>query len=128
MNQRSFTRTFYTITLILILWSQKIMAWDPNNFKKLTDADLKKKLNSQQYQCTQQDGTERPFQNEYWNNHREGIYVDVVSGEPLFSSTDKYDSGSGWPSFTQPIKKENVVTREDHSLLMTRTEIRSKHG
>jgi peptide methionine sulfoxide reductase msrA/msrB len=90
--------------------------------------ELKKKLTPLQYQVTQECGTERPFQNAYWNNHAPGIYVDVVSGEPLFSSLDKYDSGSGWPSFTRPIEKRNVTERLDVSLGMTRTEVRSKQA
>lgn len=99
--------------------------------KKVTDMDTKKedlknKLTPLQYDVTQNEGTEPPFKNEYWDNHREGIYVDVVSGEPLFSSKDKFDSGTGWPSFTKPLVKENVVEKEDHHLFMTRTEVRSK--
>ncbi len=81
-----------------------------------------------QYKVTQHEGTERPFQNEYWNNKAEGIYVDIVSGEPLFSSTHKYKSGTGWPSFWQPLTPEHIVTREDRKFFMTRTEVRSKHG
>ena len=81
-----------------------------------------------QYKITQQNGTEPPFSNEYWDNKKQGIYVDIVSGEPLFSSTDKYDSGTGWPSFTQPLVPENIVEQEDRSLFMIRTEVRSKHG
>jgi peptide methionine sulfoxide reductase msrA/msrB len=90
--------------------------------------ELKKKLTPLQYKVTQECGTERPFQNAYWDNHAPGIYVDVVSGEPLFSSLDKYDSGSGWPSFTKPLEKVNVTERLDVSLGMTRTEVRSKHA
>lgn len=97
-------------------------------YMKPDDADLKKKLTPLQFQVTQQCGTEAPFQNEYWDNKKEGIYVDVVSGEPLFSSTDKFDSGSGWPSFTKPIEPEDVVTKNDDSLFMRRVEVRSKHG
>lgn len=89
---------------------------------------LKAKLSSLQYEVTQNCGTEPPFNNEYWDNHREGIYVDVVSGEPLFSSRDKFDSGTGWPSFTRPLVKENLVEKEDRSHFMMRTEIRSKNG
>jgi methionine-R-sulfoxide reductase len=85
-------------------------------------------LTSLQYEVTQKKGTERPFQNEYWNNKKEGIYVDVVSGEPLFSSLDKYDSGTGWPSFTRPLEPGNIVEKKDRSLFMTRTEVRSKNG
>ena len=96
-----------------------------SEFKKPSDTELKQKLTSLQYQVTQHEGTERPFQNEYWDNHEPGIYVDVVSGEPLFSSLDKFDSGTGWPSFTRPLVSENVTTRTDRSLFMTRTEVRS---
>ncbi len=90
--------------------------------------DLKKKLTPLQFQVTQEEGTERPFQNEYWDNKREGIYVDIVSGEPLFSSKDKFESKSGWPSFTRPLDPENVLEREDTGLGMRRTEVRSRHG
>lgn len=92
------------------------------------DEILKKKLTPLQYKVTQENGTERPFKNEYWNNHDQGIYVDVVSGEPLFSSIDKFKSGTGWPSFTRPLEPENIVEKEDKSLFMSRTEVRSKHG
>ena len=92
------------------------------------DETLRKKLTPIQYKVTQKDGTEPPFQNEYWDNKREGIYVDIVSGEPLFSSLDKYDSGTGWPSFTKPLEPSNIVEREDTSLFSKRTEVRSKHG
>ncbi|MGD8317914.1 MAG: peptide-methionine (R)-S-oxide reductase MsrB, partial [Myxococcales bacterium] len=81
-----------------------------------------------QYRVTQEEGTEAAFHNEYWDNKKEGIYVDVVSGEPLFSSTDKYDSGTGWPSFTKPIDKDNITEHVDGKLFMQRTEVRSKHG
>lgn len=84
-----------------------------------------KKLDSMQEYVTQHGGTEQPFHNEYWNNHAEGIYVDVISGEPLFSSTDKYDSGTGWPSFTQPISAHNIATKTDSTLGMDRTEVKS---
>lgn len=97
-----------------------------NKFVKPSQDEIKKMLSPEQFEVTQKEGTERPFQNAYWNNKEEGIYVDVVSGEPLFSSLDKYDSGSGWPSFTKPIEKSNVLEREDTKLLSTRTEIRSK--
>ena len=98
------------------------------NFKKPADDELQARLTPLQYYVTQEDGTERPFQNEYWDNKREGIYVDVVSGEPLFSSGDKYASGTGWPSFTRPLVDENVVEHEDNSLLMRRVEVRSTLG
>jgi peptide methionine sulfoxide reductase msrA/msrB len=97
-------------------------------YKKPDDAILRKTLTPLQYEVTQKGGTEPPFQNEYWNNHREGIYVDIVSGEPLFSSRDKYESGSGWPSFTKPLEPGNIVEKEDRSFFMTRTEVRSKYG
>jgi methionine-R-sulfoxide reductase len=86
--------------------------------------ELKKKLTPEQYHVTQQCGTEPPFRNEYWDNHRAGIYVDVVSGEPLFSSLDKFDSGSGWPSFTKPIERTKVAANSDRTLGMERTEVR----
>lgn len=95
-------------------------------YVKPGDAELKKRLSPMQYSVTQQDDTEPPFENEFWNNKREGIYVDVVSGEPLFSSTDKFDSGTGWPSFTRPIDPQFVVERADRSHFMVRTEVRSR--
>ena len=98
------------------------------SFTKPDDATLRKKLTPMQYKVTQQDGTEPPFQNEYDKNKREGIYVDIVSGEPLFSSLDKYDSGTGWPSFTKPLEPGNIVEKEDRGLFMTRTEVRSRHA
>ena len=85
-------------------------------------------LSPEQYHVTQRNGTERPFTGEYWDNHEPGIYVDVVSGEPLFASTDKFDSGTGWPSFTRPIEPANVIEKRDFSHLMMRTEVRSAHG
>ena len=95
---------------------------------KPTKEDLRKSLTKEQYEVTQQCGTERPFANEYWNNKREGIYVDLVSGEVLFSSKDKFDSGTGWPSFTKPAEKENIIEKKDRELMMERTEVRSKKG
>jgi peptide methionine sulfoxide reductase msrA/msrB len=92
------------------------------------DDVLRKRLTAMQYKVTQKDGTEPAFDNAYWNNHEAGIYVDIVSGEPLFSSPDKFESGTGWPSFTQPLEPGNVVEKQDRSLFMTRTEVRSKHG
>jgi len=89
------------------------------------DAELRERLTPLQYEVTQRDGTEPPFDNEYWDEHRDGIYVDVVSGEPLFSSLDKFDSGTGWPSFTRPISPDAVTTREDTGLLGSRNEVRS---
>jgi peptide methionine sulfoxide reductase msrA/msrB len=101
---------------------------DKMAYTKPDDATLKKELTPLQYDVTQKDGTEPAFQNEYWNNHQEGIYVDIVSGEPLFSSLDKYESGTGWPSFTKPLEPGNIVEKEDRSFFMTRVEVRSKHA
>ena len=99
-----------------------------NTTAKKSDEDLKKKLTPEQYRVTQMCGTEPAFNNEFWNNHRAGIYVDIVSGEPLFSSLDKFDSGSGWPSFTKPIEKQNVTEKPDRTHGMERTEVRSSKG
>jgi len=98
------------------------------SFSKPSEAELRQKLTREQYQVTQQEGTEPPFNNEYWDNKHAGIYVDIVSGEPLFSSLDKYDSGTGWPSFTQPLESDNIVTHTDRKLFLARTEVRSKHA
>ncbi|HEY7029427.1 MAG TPA: peptide-methionine (R)-S-oxide reductase MsrB [Gemmatimonadales bacterium] len=98
------------------------------NYKKPSDAELRQRLTPMQYQVTQKEATERPFQNEYWDNHAAGIYVDAVSGEPLFSSLDKYDSGTGWPSFTRPLEPENVRTKTDRHLMIERTEVRSANA
>ncbi len=97
-------------------------------YRKPTDEELRQKLTPEQYNVTQHEGTERPFQNAYWDHHEDGIYVDVVTGEPLFSSLDKYDSGTGWPSFTKPIDAANVVTKTDRKMFVPRTEVRSKVG
>jgi peptide methionine sulfoxide reductase msrA/msrB len=97
--------------------------WD--DFQKPSDKDLKSSLNDIQFNVTQKNGTERAFTNEYWDNHKEGIYVDVVSGEPLFSSTHKFDSGTGWPSFTRPIEYDMVTEKADYKLILPRTEVRS---
>lgn len=97
-------------------------------YTKPSQEVLRRKLTTLQYRVTQQGGTEPSFNNEYWDNKREGIYVDLVSGEPLFSSLDKYDSGTGWPSFTKPLEAKNIVEKEDRGLFTVRTEVRSKHG
>ena len=91
-----------------------------------TDQELRERLTPLQYQVTRQDGTEPPFNNSYWNNHEQGIYVDIISGKALFSSTDKYESGTGWPSFTQPLEPDQIVEKEDRSFFSVRTEVRSK--
>jgi peptide methionine sulfoxide reductase msrA/msrB len=97
-------------------------------YGKPAPEELKKKLTALQYKVTQEEGTEPPFNNEFWDNKKDGLYVDVVSGEPLFSSLDKYDSGTGWPSFTRPLEPGNIVEKEDRKLFSRRTEVRSKNG
>ncbi len=97
-------------------------------YTKPAQTELRKRLTPMQYKVTQEEGTEPAFSNEYWDNKKEGIYVDIVSGEPLFSSLDKYDSGTGWPSFSRPLDSGNIVTKEDRSWFMKRTEVRSRQG
>ncbi len=123
------------VVAALVLLSTAAMAadtaakgWKPMDWKKPSDAELKDRLTPLQYQVTQHEGTEPPFRNDYFDNHQAGIYVDVVSGEPLFSSLDKYDSGPGWPSFTKPLAPAHVSERDDSRLFMRRTEVRSKHA
>lgn len=112
------------ITLpILLVFTVMAMAYE-----KPSQQELKQTLTPIQYKVTQKNATERPFQNEYWDNKQPGIYVDVVSGEPLFSSTDKYRSGTGWPSFTKPLDQNNIVEKQDRSWFTTRTEVRSKNA
>jgi peptide methionine sulfoxide reductase msrA/msrB len=109
--------------------SVKDAAQDPwRTYVKPSKEELKKKLTPMQYKVTQNEGTEPPYRNEYADNKKEGIYVDVVSGEPLYSSLDKYDSGTGWPSFTKPLEPRNIVEKEDRKLFTTRTEVRSRYG
>lgn len=114
------------------IWMEKKEAVHPpsgaESYSRPTDEAIRQKLTSTQYHVTQKDGTEPPFENEFWDHKKEGIYVDIVSGEPLFSSKDKFDSGTGWPSFTRPIDAGNVVEKVDKSFFMVRTEVRSKHG
>lgn len=116
--------------LILMFLMIPMMAFGRRfeDFQKPTDSELKERLTDIQYKVTQKDGTERAFSNEYWDNKEEGIYVDIVSGEPLFSSRDKYESGTGWPSFTRPIDDRYIVTKEDRKFFMVRTEVRSRYG
>ena len=97
-------------------------------YSKPTDAVLRKTLTPLQYQVTQENGTESPFKNTYWDEKRDGIYVDVVTGEPLFSSKDKFDSGTGWPSFSRPLVAENIAKKEDFLMIIPRTEVRSRYG
>jgi peptide methionine sulfoxide reductase msrA/msrB len=114
------------------IWKDKIRSESQKDrhqkYKKLGERELSQKLTSIQYEVTQKNGTERAFDNEYWNNKTDGIYVDVVSGEPLFSSLDKYDSETGWPSFKRPLEPDHVIEVEDKSLFMKRTEVRSKYA
>ena len=114
------------------IWEDKMKVKNTKNnykgFKKPTEAALREKLTPLQYSVTQEDGTERAFDNEYWDNKKEGIYVDIVSGEPLFSSRDKYNSGTGWPSFIKPLEPGNIVEKEDRSLLTKRTEVKSENA
>lgn len=112
--------------LLLLTYHSHAGNWE--SFKKPPEAELKKQLSELEYKVTQENGTERPFQNPYWDSKKEGIYVDRVSGEPLFSSLDKYDSGTGWPSFKKPLEKKHIIEKKDSSLFMERTEIRSKFG
>lgn len=114
------------LLLALSLWAAMASAWDARSFVKPTQDELKKRLTPLQFDVTQHEDTERAFDNEYWNNKQPGIYVDVVSGEPLFSSLDKYDSGTGWPSFTKPIGMDSITTKIDHGFFTTRTEVRSR--
>jgi peptide methionine sulfoxide reductase msrA/msrB len=102
--------------------------WMADGYKRPSDEELRRRLTPMQFKVTRHEGTEPPFNNEYWNNHAAGIYVDIVSGEPLFSSTDKFDSGTGWPSFTRPLEPGNIMEKTDRSFFTVRTEVRSKHA
>lgn len=113
---------------LLLVMGTVLMAGNWENFKKPSQDELKKNLTPMQYKVTQQEGTEPPFQNEYNDNKEAGIYVDIVSGEPLFSSLDKYESGTGWPSFTKPLSEENVILKKDYKLIWPRVEVRSRYG
>ncbi len=104
------------------------VSWSPTRFKKPSKKELRSRLTPLEYAVTQKDFTEPPFQNRYWDHHEPGIYVDIVSGEPLFASVHKFDSGTGWPSFTQPLEPDNIVEVEDISLGMLRIEVRSRHA
>lgn len=114
------------------VWGEAADTYAPiiksSKYKRPSDQEIKKILTPLQYEVTQKNDTESPFDNEYWDNKREGIYVDIVSGEPLFSSLDKYKSGTGWPSFTKPLEPDNIIEKEDRSLFSVRTEVRSKYG
>ena len=121
-------RSILLVAAVLSWTASGLPAQSPAPYKKPSDGDLKKRLTPIQYEVTQHAYTERPFDNPYWNNHEPGIYVDIVSGEPLFSSVDKFESGTGWPSFTKPLEPANIKTDTDKSLFMTRTEVRSAHA
>jgi peptide methionine sulfoxide reductase msrA/msrB len=108
--------------------TEQAAADDTGQWSKPGDTELKKMLTKEQYYVTQKEGTERAFQNEYWDNKKEGIYVDIASNEPLFSSKDKFKSGTGWPSFTQPLVNNHVVEKSDRNFGILRTEVRSKYG
>ena len=117
--------------LLLVLFFQPVILAKGKtimSFKKPSVEELKKRLTKDQFKITQEEGTEPPFQNAYWDNHQKGIYVDIVSGEPLFASTDKFDSGTGWPSFTKPLDASHIVEKTDRKFFTTRTEVRSKLG
>ena len=116
------------LLFLLSLTTVQAMGMDMTNYKKPAVDVLKKKLSSLQFDVTQREGTEAPFKNEYWDNHKDGIYVDIVSGEPLFSSLDKFDSGTGWPSFTKPLDNKFIKTKTDRMLGMSRTEVRSVYA
>lgn len=115
------------LTQMLLLFLSTSVALAAN-YQKPSDEKIKQMLTPLQYYVTQKEGTERPFNNAYWNNKADGIYVDVVSGEPLFSSKDKYDSETGWPSFTKPIDAKHIVKKKERRFFITRTEVRSKQG
>ena len=121
---------FLLLTAVIagaIVYGLTVQAGDPGS-EAGKNSDLKTRLTELQYRVTQEDGTEPPFDNAYWDNTEPGIYVDIVSGEPLFSSSDKFKSGTGWPSFTRPLVNRNIVERTDYKLLFPRTEVRSKGG
>ncbi len=118
----------YLFAILFFIFSLFAFSKDYSSFEKPSDSEIKKILTDLQYKVTQKNATERSFQNEYWDNKREGIYVDIVSGEPLFSSKHKYKSGTGWPSFTQPLVEENIITKKDFGFFMIRTEVRSRYA
>ncbi len=124
--QRALVIRAMTSCLAFLLSSSSLLAWDASAFKKPSQEELKRKLTAEQFKVTQEEGTEAPFRNAYADEHGAGIYVDIVSGEPLFSSLDKFDSGTGWPSFTRPLSPDFVVKKVDRGLFMKRTEVRSK--
>ena len=133
LSPKLLPKYFVLVSFSLALASSPIFAWaagegEWTHFKKPSEEALKAKLTPIQFKVTQKKGTESPFSNEYAHNEKAGIYVDIVSGEPLFSSLDKYDSGTGWPSFSQPMEPGNIVLKPNNSFFSTRTEVRSKYG
>lgn len=132
--KRLITTTALLLAGLSVVWSVAASGASGNSegsikvYEKPNDEELREKLTPLQWKVTQEEGTERAFQNEYWDNKEAGIYVDLVSGEPLFSSKEKYRSGTGWPSFWAPLEKGNIVEKEDRTLFMARTEVRSKNG
>ena len=119
------------VILVLFIFTgavQPSFAWDENGYVKPDETTLEKQLTPLQYYVTQEDGTEKTFDNLYWNEQRDGIYVDVISGEPLFSSRDKFKSGTGWPSFIRPLTPDNIIEKPDNFLFIERTELRSKYA
>jgi len=119
---------FYLLLLVFSICAFAVPTLAEKRYHKPSPDEIKKLLTPLQFQVTQDDATERPFDNEYWDNKKAGIYVDITSGEPLFSSPDKFKSGTGWPSFSRPLVKKHIATRKDRNLFITRTEVRSKYG
>lgn len=119
---------FHLLLLAFFFCSLAVPVLAEKRYQKPTPGEIKKILTPLQFQVTQEESTERPFDNPYWDNKKAGIYVDIVSGEPLFSSLDKFKSGTGWPSFTQPLVKEHLTLKKDRSLFFSRTEVRSQYG
>ena len=131
LNRYALGVTFGLVATVLgvpVAHAQKYSSTTMASYTKPSDAQLKSRLTPEQFEVTQKAATEAPFHNQYWDNHEAGIYVDVVSGEPLFSSTDKFNSGTGWPSFTKPLVPANIKTDTDHLLGYARTEVRSAHA
>lgn len=130
MGYHTFMRYWTSVLFFLVAgtFTMSLSATPPKDRSHMSDKELKKELSDLEYQVTKNEGTEPPFKNEYWNNKKEGIYVCVISGKPLFASTDKFDSGTGWPSFTKPIAPEEVIEKKDGKFGMVRTEVRAKTG